>query len=103
LEWIPPSDPSGGYSFSIAEARLIFRDVDDLKIVMDWAGTVLDVQIDRLRVVKSRTTPTGLTQHYYEFDFSEPQAELGLWSTGYAVVLLNEPERSTATNLPRKS
>jgi len=100
LEWIEPSDISSGYRFSICEARLTFRDVDDLKISMDWLGAALDAQIDALRIVQSRTTPTGRVQHYYEIEFSEPGANIALWSTGYEVALLQDPVVSDVTYIP---
>lgn len=100
LEWIAPSDASSGYRFSICEARLRFHDVDELVISMDWSAAALDAQIDVMRVLNSRTTPTGRVQRQYEIEFSEPEGRILLWSTGYQLSLLHDPVTSEVTNIP---
>lgn len=99
LEWILPKDDSSGYRFLISAARLVFRDVDELSVSMDWAGTPLDSEIDALRILNSRTTPNGRTERHYEIEFSDPQGVISLWSTGYEVALLHEPVNSEMTTI----
>jgi hypothetical protein len=99
LEWIPPSDGAAGYRFSISEGRVTFRDVDDLKVSMDWSGAALDSQIASVRVLRTRTTPNGRLQRHFEIEFAEPEAVISLWSTGYEVNLLREPVVSEVTNI----
>jgi hypothetical protein len=67
---------------------------------MDWGNASLDAEIDVVRILKSRTTPNGNLQHYYEIEFNTPDARIGLWSTGYEVVLLEEPTLSSQTSIP---
>jgi len=101
LEWIVPADGSAaGYRFSISEARLTFRDADELEISMAWSGGALDCQIDTLRILESRTTPNGKTENQYEIDFSDPDGRISIWSTGYELALLTEPVISKVTSIP---
>jgi hypothetical protein len=67
---------------------------------MDWSGTALDTQIDVVRALKSRTTPNGRLQRYYEIELSDPEGSITLWSTGYEVGLLGEPMLSAVTSIP---
>jgi hypothetical protein len=100
LEWISPTQDSSGYRFSISEAHLTFKNVDDLKLAMEWSGIALDSQIASLRIGGTRTTPNGELQRYFEIEFSEPEAFISLWSTGYEVALLHEPRLSDVTSIP---
>lgn len=100
LEWIAPIDNSAGYRFSISEGRLTFRDVDELKVQMDWSGTSLDAQIAAVRILKVRTTPNGRLQRYFEIEFADPDAIISLWSTGYELNLLQEPMISEMSSIP---
>ena len=100
LEWLEPSDGSSGYRFSISEGRLTFQDVDDLKVSMDWSGAALDSQIASIRVLKTRVTPSGRVQRYFEIEFADPEATISLWSTGYELKLLQEPVISAVTSIP---
>jgi hypothetical protein len=100
LEWIEPSGGFSGFRFSICEGVLTFRNVDDLRVSMDWSGAALDSQIGSLQVLKTRATPNGATQRYFEIEFSDPEAFVSLWSTGYEVELLGEPVVSDVTGIP---
>ena len=100
LEWIKPSNGFSGFRFSIAEALLTFRDVDDLKVHMDWEGLALDAQIENVRVGNTRTTPNGRIQRYFEIEFADPDARITLWSTAYEVTLLQDPVTSHVTSIP---
>jgi hypothetical protein len=100
LEWLPPSDGSSAYRFSIAEAQVTFQDVDDLKVSMDWSGAALDSQIASLRAQEARTTPNGRIQRYFSIEFADPEAIISLWSTGYEVRLLQEPVTSEVSSIP---
>jgi len=100
LEWIEQSGGSSDYRFSISEGRLTFQNVDDLKVSMDWSGAALDSRIASIQVPKTRTTPNGTVQRRFEIEFSEPEAVISLWSTGYEVELLREPVISPVTSIP---
>jgi hypothetical protein len=100
LEWITPPNVSSAYRFSISEGQLIFRDVDELRISMDWSSAALDAQIAAVRILKARTTPNGRLQRHFEVEFADPDAVITLWSTGYEVRLLHEPVISEMTNIP---
>jgi hypothetical protein len=100
LQWIESTGGAAAYRFSICEARLVFRDVDELKISMEWSSESLDSQIDVVRILESRMTPNGQVQQYFEIEFSNPQAGIMFWSTGYEVCLLTEPVISDVTSIP---
>jgi hypothetical protein len=92
LEWIEPSEASSGtYRFRVSEAQLVFRSASDPKVSMDWSGAALDAQIAALRVLQSRTTPSGQVERLFEIEFADPDGTISLWSTGYEVILLEEP------------
>lgn len=99
LEWLLPRDSSLGYRFSIAEGAVTFHSVDDLEIKMAWAGSSFDSQIGSLTMVRTRTTPNGATQRYFEIEFSDPDGTISFWSTGYEVLLFKEPVLSEATSI----
>ena len=100
LKWIEPTNASDGYRFSIAEGRLTFQSVDDLKVTMDWSGAALDAQIAAMRILKTRDTPGGAIQRNFEIEFSDPDAVISLWSTGYAIHVLQQPVLSETTSIP---
>lgn len=100
LEWIDPAEPGSGYQFSVCEARLSFRNANELRILMDWSDSALDAQVATIRISKSRSTPNGLIERYFEVDFSDPEAKISLWSTGYEVLLLEDPVISSVTSIP---
>jgi hypothetical protein len=101
LEWIEPGQVSNGaYRFSICEAQLIFRSVSELKLSFDWSGSALDSEIQTIRILKSRPTPKGQLDRYFEIEFSDPDGMISLWSTGYEVILLQEPVVSEVTSIP---
>jgi len=101
LEWIEPSDASSGaYRFRVAEAQLLFRSTSDLRVSMDWSDAALDAQIATLRVLQSRATPNGQIERLFEIEFAEPDGTISLWSTGYEVILLDEP---VVSQVPRIS
>ena len=100
LEWIPPADGVDHYRFSVAEAELTFRSVDELKITMDWTGSALDAQISTIRVLETRRTPNGALDRHFEIEFSDPDALISLWSTGYELKLLRSPVSSSLQSIP---
>jgi hypothetical protein len=67
---------------------------------MDWRDAELDAQIAAVRIVKTRTTPSGRLQRYFEIEFADLDAVISLWSTGYEVSLLQEPVISAVQSIP---
>lgn len=101
LEWIEPSDASSGaYRFRVSEAQLVFRSASELKVTMDWSGSALDSEIASMRVLRTRTTPNGQVERFFEIEFSDPDGVISLWSTGYEVNLLQEPVISKVPGIP---
>jgi len=101
LEWIEPSNVSAGaYRFLVSEALLVFRGASELKVSMDWSGSALDSEIGAVRILRSRTTPNGQVERYFEIEFSDPDGIICLWSTGYEVNLLAEPVISAVPSIP---
>jgi len=100
VDWINPSDGTSSYRFAVSEGCLTFRNVDDLNVSMDWSGALLDAEIAVMRTVKTRTTPNGRLQRYFEIEFGAPEAIISLWSTGYEVELLQAPRLSDVPDIP---
>lgn len=92
LECIAPDESSGGsYRLRVAEAQLVFDDVSEVSVSMDWSQSVLDAEMYSLSIVDSRLTPGGASESKFEIEFSEPSAFISVWSPGYRVILLGEP------------
>lgn len=101
LEWVDPSDASSGtYRFWVSGAQLVFRSASDPEVSMDWSGAALDARIAVLRVLQSRTTPSGQVERFFEIEFADPDGTISLWSTGYDVILLGEPVLSDVPSIP---
>lgn len=101
LERLEPSNASHGvYRFLVSEARLVFRNASELKVSMDWSGSALDSEIAAMRVLGSRTTPNGQVERCFEIEFADPDGTISVWSTGYEVVLLQEPIVSLVPSIP---
>ncbi len=101
LEWLEPTAASSGaYRFLVSEARLVFRDANDLKVSMDWAGSALDSQIESMRELESRATPNGQVERCFEIAFADPDGTISVWSTGYEVMLLQGPVVSDVQTIP---
>lgn len=60
-------------------------------MAMDWMTSALDAQIAAVRVLDTRRTPNGAIQRKFEIEFANPEGGIMLWSTGYEVLLLEEP------------
>jgi hypothetical protein len=89
--WIAPIGGAVKYQFEIAEAELTFRSVSEIVVSFDWSRCAFTVQIDDLRILESRPTPSGVMDHHYRIDFSNPYAFITLWSTGFDLKLLHDP------------
>ena len=75
----------------ISPALLRFKDADDVVVSMDWRGSGLSTQVAQMSVVETRATPTGVPQYRYLIEFSEPEGQIEIWSTGHEVRLLRGP------------
>jgi hypothetical protein len=100
LEWLPPDAASSNYRFLICEARLSFRNVSDLRVSLDWSASALDAEIAAVRALQSRPTPNGRMERHFEIEFSDPDGVISLWSTGYELILLQEPTTSETPTIP---
>jgi hypothetical protein len=99
LEWIQPTETTSTYQFRIAEGRLAFANADDVDISIVWKRAMLDAQIESINIIGTRATPNGTQQRQFEIAFSEPDAVITLWSTGYEVQLTDEPVISDVTSI----
>lgn len=102
VAWIEPADKTSSYRFLVSDARLVFSNADNVKLAMAWNG-LLDAQIDGLSCLAVRTSPNGTQERLFEVSFSEPDATLSLWSTGYALHLEHPPTESPTTPLDRRT
>jgi hypothetical protein len=99
VEWISPDAQSPDYRFRIARGRVVFADVDALRISMDWSNGALDAQIAMFTNGAARTVPSGKSQRQFTIEFSDPDGVVCLWSTGYRVELQGAPVLSTVTSI----
>lgn len=98
VEWIQPTEETqGNYQFRICEAELIFHNVRDPRLSIDWARARLDAVISEVRVLESGTTPTGRHERLFEIELATIENTICLWSTHYEVALLSEPVVSNVT------
>ena len=102
LEWIPPADATAGYSFLVADAQLTFRSSAEVRVAMDWMTSALDAQVGAVRVLDTRRTPNGAVQRRFEIEFADPEGAITLWSSGYDVLLLEEPVISPVPSPTRR-
>jgi hypothetical protein len=99
LDWLEPRDRSEGYRFLVSRASLVFSNADSVTLALDWTGGALISQLYELRVDGSRNTLNGSVQSRYVLEFTEPEGQISLWSTGYEVALWTEPRESEFQSL----
>jgi hypothetical protein len=100
VRWIAPIEHSENYKFEIAEAELVFRGASQVVISFDWSRCENMVQIDDLVKIESRPAQSGVREHQYRIDFSNPHAFVTVWSTGFDVKLLHDPILCDCQYLP---
>lgn len=99
VEWLAPTQPESHYRFRVAKAKLLFANVDDVSIALDWERSSLRAQIETIVAAESRSTPSGMVQRRYEIELAEPAGSVALWSTAYSVVLAHEPVETHSQRL----
>lgn len=99
-EWLLPADAGGYYRFMLSRSGLVFANVSDIKLDLDWARCAMVCQISTMRIVDTRPTPTGMVESNYVLDLSEPKGSISILSTGYRVELYTEPSISDLSRLP---
>lgn len=100
VKWLAPPVAGAGYRFLVARAKVVFANVDNASISLAWEHTALTAQIDDIVTLATRATPSGAIQNRYEATFAEPAGSVGLWSTGYTVVLAHDPVLTTVPRIP---
>ncbi len=96
LEWIVPAMSGHGYRFRVAPADLIFDNADEVSIILEWSRSILDAEIESVKVLEQRKTPNGSIQFLYQIIFGNPDGSIKLWSTGYSVGLRAEAVETTS-------
>jgi hypothetical protein len=100
--WIPPTGGAVNFRFEIADAELTFQNVSETMLSFDWGLSPLTARIDRVTTVKSRTAASGVVEHHYRIEFTQPRAFVTLWSSGHVVKLLHEPVLCDRQHLPTR-
>jgi hypothetical protein len=95
MKWIKPSFAGGSYKFLVCPAELIFENADGVCVSLNWTDSILDAEIEAIKVVEQRTTSNGAVQYLFETAFSNPDGNLRLWATGYSVGLLGDAVETT--------
>lgn len=95
-EWLPPKD--GFFSFKLAPAYLVFHEISDLVIAIDYAGLPAAIQplsigkIERQEVVHEN----GFTYLQWRIEINWPRGEIAFKGVGFSLELRAEPVESSS-------
>ncbi|HEY5313200.1 MAG TPA: hypothetical protein VIK18_11805 [Pirellulales bacterium] len=99
VEWVHPGSDQQHFQFWMRPAVLVFSNVDDVEIALNWKGLRLECCIDELCRGPSRVTPNGTTQWKWSFSLSEPSGAIDLWATGFELAMLGPAVKSDVARL----
>ena len=88
IQWVRAEDV---FHFWVSPAELCFHDISDVKIELDWKGT-LDCQMQDITKANARKTPNGAVQHLWEIDFFSPDGQMELWAIGFQLTIKEPPK-----------
>lgn len=99
LEWISPTDQDGRFSFLVSPADLIFLQVTDLVISIDYASCFASLQpmtVDEIRR-EVITYPNGYSSFSWKIELNGPEnGFISFHSPGMSQVLKSKTVRSSA-------
>jgi hypothetical protein len=102
VKWAEPIAADQRFQFWISPAELCFKNIADTTLELNWAGFAPQCRINELQRVKSRTTPNGTTQWYWEFELAAPRGAIALWATGFELRIQAPPSLSPSQQLPKR-
>jgi len=110
VEWICGADrgENTSVSFLVAPATLVFHDVSDLKINVDFAASEHRINVNELSIAQivrepvERLAAAGAPPYYaWRIELNLPEGgEIGFGATGYTQTLRAEPRNLEEQRLP---
>lgn len=88
FEWVHPGEGGRRFSFWIAPATWVFRDVSNLKL--DLQSLHATVKIEDVRRASGRSILADKTEHW-EWTIDTRQGDIVCWATGYKMYLRQQP------------
>jgi len=102
LEWISPTDQDGRFSFVVSPADLVFLQVTDLVISIDYASCSASLQPMTIGEIRREvvTYPNGYSSFSWNIELNWPEDSfISFHSPGMSQVLKGESVRSTSQGL----
>lgn len=101
-EAVANGDVVAAYHFWVCPAELMFNDISDAVISLDWAAQAPLCQIDEIQRTDQRMTPNGIVQWHWEIALAEPNGSIDLWATGFQLWPEGQPVLSTVPYLSQR-
>ena len=102
VEWLPPEDDKGAFRFRISPADLIFHEVTELVISVDYASSTAAVQPMTIHEIHREvvTYPNGYSSYSWNIEFNWPRNSfISFRSDGFTQVARSQPVTSGAQYL----
>ena len=99
VKWLTPGPNEQAFRFWISAAVLVFENVDDVEVGLQWQNARMVCCINNLLRQEFRLTPNGTKQWHWLFDLHEPSGQISLWATGFQLKLLDTPVLSESQRL----
>lgn len=89
LEWIQPQIPDSCFRFRIAPAVLEFREVSNLRMIIDYANPCAAIGPFSLDGIERETItyPTGSQSYKWTIDINWPSGDISFESPGFSMSL----------------
>jgi hypothetical protein len=99
LEWIDPKKSGDGYTFKVSKGTLIFENVSQIYIELDWGISLPTCQLEKISILESVLSPNGTNLLKWGMDFSTPDGEISFLATNFELQLIEDPVISKSQNL----
>lgn len=99
LEWLPPTDKEGKFSFVVAPANLVFHEVTDLVISIDYASCSASLQPMTINEIRREAIiyPNGYSSFSWKIEINWPcDSFVSFHSPRMSQMLTGDPIRSAA-------
>jgi hypothetical protein len=99
LEWLPPK--AGCYSFMISPAYLVFHEINDLVISIDYASLPAAIQPMSIAQIERQeiTYPSGYKSFQWRIEINWPRGEITFKGSGFSLELRARPIESSSQAL----
>jgi hypothetical protein len=94
LEWVKAGD---SFQFWVSPASLVFHDVSDLSIYVDWSDSMLELVIDEIR--REPSDLEGFSRFTIQIDWPLPGGRIQFLSKGFTQTLRRRPILTSSSKL----